>query len=57
MRLATRKGLLKGITVSRSDPQMSHLLFANDCILFREITRRGDFVIKEILREYKKGLG
>ncbi|KAK5833051.1 hypothetical protein PVK06_016862 [Gossypium arboreum] len=57
MRLAIREGLLKGVKVSRSGPKVSHLLFVDDCILFKEATKRGACVIKEILWEYKNGSG
>ncbi|KAG8486950.1 hypothetical protein CXB51_020509 [Gossypium anomalum] len=51
--MATREGVLKGVKASRSGPRVSHLLFADDCILFKEATRRGVCAIKQILREYK----
>lgn len=53
MRLATRNRLLKGVKASRSGPQISHLLFADDCILFSEATSRGATLLKRILREYR----
>ncbi|KAA3452471.1 reverse transcriptase [Gossypium australe] len=49
----SREGLLKGAKASRSGPQVSHLLFVNDCILFGQATRRGANLLKEILREYR----
>ncbi|KAH1072990.1 hypothetical protein J1N35_025318 [Gossypium stocksii] len=53
MRIATREGLLKGVKVSRSSPQVSHLLFADDCILFGEATIRGATLLKGVLRKYR----
>ncbi|KAK5777375.1 hypothetical protein PVK06_045342 [Gossypium arboreum] len=55
MRLATEGNLLRGVKASRSEPQISHLLFANDCILFGEATERGANLLKRILHEYELG--
>ncbi|KAA3474991.1 reverse transcriptase [Gossypium australe] len=52
MRKATNEGLLKGVKVSRRGPQISYLLFADDCILFGEANERGAGFFKKILREY-----
>lgn len=50
--LAMKRERLKGIRVSRYGPQVSHLLFADDCIMFGEATR-GANVIKDILCDFK----
>lgn len=47
------QGLLKGAKVSKRGSQISHLLFANDCILFGEATLTGAQVLKQILLEYE----
>ncbi|KAA3485070.1 reverse transcriptase [Gossypium australe] len=53
MRLAMQKGRLKRVKASRSGPAISHLLFADDCILLREATIRGASLFKTILSEYR----
>ncbi|KAK5802153.1 hypothetical protein PVK06_029736 [Gossypium arboreum] len=49
--------LLNSVKVSRKGPQVSHLFFADDCILFEEATSRGENLFKEILREFKNCSG
>ncbi|XP_040949964.1 uncharacterized protein [Gossypium hirsutum] len=53
LRLAEREGLLRGVKVSRNGPPISHILFADDYILFREATRSGVHLFKNILEEYR----
>ena len=50
MRLNAREGLLKRVKASRTGPQVTHILFADDCILFGEVTRKATLALKEILR-------
>ncbi|KAA3486186.1 reverse transcriptase [Gossypium australe] len=52
MRQSIQEGHLKGVKASRRGPQISHLLFADDCILFGEANERGAGLIKKILYEY-----
>ncbi|KAA3453480.1 reverse transcriptase [Gossypium australe] len=52
MKMAKQNGLVKGAKASRYGPEISHLLFADDCILFGEASERGARVLKEILQEY-----
>lgn len=54
MRLAMKEGLLKDAKTWRKGPKISHLLFANDCILFGEASGRGAMVLKGNLKEYEK---
>ncbi|KAA3476861.1 reverse transcriptase [Gossypium australe] len=53
MRLAKQAGLVKGAKVSRRGPEISHLLFADDCMMFGEATEQGARNMKEILKEYE----
>lgn len=53
LKQATKRGTLKGVRFSRNGPEVSHLLFVEDCILFGEATSRGANIFKDILDEYK----
>ncbi|KAG8491705.1 hypothetical protein CXB51_015144 [Gossypium anomalum] len=57
MRLARQKRKILGAKVCISTPPITHLMFADDCILFGEVTDRGIQVIKDILREYESCSG
>lgn len=54
MRLTVREGSLFGAKASKNGPNVSHLLFADDNILFGEATLRGAQELQNILQEYKK---
>ncbi|KAA3477260.1 reverse transcriptase [Gossypium australe] len=57
MRLAIQGNILRGVKASRSGPQVSHLLFADDSILFGEATEKGALSLKQILIEYENCSG
>ncbi|KAA3454784.1 reverse transcriptase [Gossypium australe] len=57
IRLAQQEENLKGVKASRRGPQISHLLFADDCITFGEATERGAGLLKRILQEYRRCSG
>ncbi|KAA3478183.1 reverse transcriptase [Gossypium australe] len=57
IRLAQKEENLKGVRASRRGPQISHLLFVDDCIIFGEATERGAGLLKKILREYRECSG
>ena len=40
MKMATKEGILKGVKASRGGPQVSHLLFVYDYILFEKASRK-----------------
>lgn len=47
----------RGIRVSCRVPWISHLLFADDCLIFSQATERGADRVNEILDLYHRGLG
>ncbi|KAH1045709.1 hypothetical protein J1N35_036493 [Gossypium stocksii] len=53
LKIAREEGSLRGVKVSRRSPQITHLLFANDCVLFGEATDRGVGIFEKILKEYE----
>lgn len=53
MRSVVEEKLIRGVKASKTGPQVSHLLFADDCILFGEAIERGASSLKQILREYE----
>ncbi|KAA3471097.1 reverse transcriptase [Gossypium australe] len=57
MRLIVREGLIIGVKASLSGPQISHLLFAYDCILFGEANVNGAETLRMILKEYENCFG
>lgn len=48
---------MKGAKARRKGPEISHLLFADDCILFGEATNKGAKLLKEVLKEYEECSG
>ncbi|XP_017635935.1 uncharacterized protein LOC108478000 [Gossypium arboreum] len=53
MRLSSQERKICGAKVCRSSPTITHLIFADDCILFDEVLNRGINALKEILQEYE----
>lgn len=53
MKSALHEGILKGTKVGRKGPQITQLLFADDCVLFSKANEKGFLTLKQILREYK----
>lgn len=57
MRLARTRNIIKGVKVCRSRPTISHLLFADDCILLAEATEMRAQSLKQVLNEYERSSG
>ncbi|KAA3466750.1 reverse transcriptase [Gossypium australe] len=51
MRVANQADLVKGARVSRRGPEISHLLFADDCMMFGEAAEQGARNMKDILED------
>jgi hypothetical protein len=49
--------LSRGVRVGIHAPWVSHLLFADDCIIFSQASAAGSERLKEILDKYKRGSG
>lgn len=49
--------MVKGVRICRGAPQITHLMFADDSILFGEATREGALTLQHILKEYEMVLG
>lgn len=44
---------MKGAKANRNGLQITHLLFADDCIVFGKANLKGSNVLKNILKEYE----
>lgn len=47
----------RGVRVSRHAPWISHLLFADDCLIFTQASKRGADRVAAILDDYHRGSG
>lgn len=50
-------GLLQGFKVARNAPSVSHLLFADDSLLFFHVKQQDCDVVVDMLKRYKECLG
>ena len=57
LRRDEREGLISGISVCREAPRISHLLFANDCIIFCEASSREGNRVLKVLDDYERESG
>lgn len=46
------RGSWKAVKIARGCPMVSYLFFADDVVLFREVTHRQACVIKKVIREF-----
>ncbi|KAL8153364.1 LOW QUALITY PROTEIN: hypothetical protein V2J09_011124 [Rumex salicifolius] len=53
----TARGLLSGVRITHIAPEISHLLYANDCILFAKADEAQVEVLKSILAKFEKASG
>ncbi|KAH1063849.1 hypothetical protein J1N35_028836 [Gossypium stocksii] len=53
LRLASTEGALRGIKVSKRSPQITHLFFADGCVLFGEASDKGVETFEKVIKEYE----
>ncbi|KAK4402963.1 putative mitochondrial protein [Sesamum angolense] len=51
------KGSIRGVAVARSTPKVSHLLFADDTLIFFQATKDALIRVREVLDTYEKASG
>jgi hypothetical protein len=49
--------IAKGVRVSIRAPWISHLLFADDCLIFAPASKRSADRVAQILQDYHRGSG
>ena len=54
---AESNDLIKGVSIYRNDPRVSHIFFADDSVLFCYAKESKCQVILDVLSVYEKGLG
>ena len=57
IRNAMTTSALHGLKIARTAPPVSHLLFADDCIIFSRATREEALAISNILQSYESASG
>lgn len=55
--LAQRDKVFRGVHLGRSGPYLTHFLFADDCMIFSDVTTEGATMIQSILDEYGRCSG
>ncbi|KAL0411830.1 UNVERIFIED_CONTAM: hypothetical protein Slati_3772700 [Sesamum latifolium] len=50
-------GTIRGVRVCRNGPRVTHLLFANDTLIFCDATREALSLIQGLVTRFEKGLG
>uniref|UniRef100_A0A803PKG2 Reverse transcriptase domain-containing protein n=1 Tax=Cannabis sativa TaxID=3483 RepID=A0A803PKG2_CANSA len=55
--LKEHASLFKGVSICRSVPSISHLLFADDSLLFTHVSHRSSHSIHDVLTTYNKATG
>ncbi|GMI83381.1 hypothetical protein HRI_002007400 [Hibiscus trionum] len=57
LRLSSQNDSMLGIKIARGAPTISHLLFADDCLIFGDASATGATIIKQILLDYAAASG